>query len=167
VPFDQLRAVVEFRDAGGGSVGCDGVDVRALPVRHPDGALGFRVAAKGGGALVYVPDNELDPAAPYDAPGDWRDRLVEFVRGARLLVHDAMYTPAEYRRRRGWGHSTHTDALALAIDAEAETLALFHHDPERGDDELDRVVAECRAMAEQRGSGVKVIAATEGQQIDV
>lgn len=167
VDFDQLRATVEFRIADVGDVACSGADVRALPVRHPGGALGFRVAGPDGAALVYVPDNELDPAAPYDAPPDWRDRLVEFARGARLLVHDGMYTPAEHGGRRGWGHSTYTEALALAIDAGVETLALFHHDPERGDEELDAVVAECRAMAEARGSEVRVIAAAEGLELEV
>jgi ribonuclease BN (tRNA processing enzyme) len=166
VAFEQLEARVEFRDVDGGSVGCGAVRVSALPVRHPGGALGFRVEGEGG-ALVYVPDNELDPAAEYDAAAGWRDALVEFARGARLLVHDAMYTPAEYRGRRGWGHSTYTDALALAIDAGVETLALFHHDPDRADDELDRVVAECRSVAAERGSGVTVIAAAEGLEITV
>jgi phosphoribosyl 1,2-cyclic phosphodiesterase len=167
VDFGQLRAAVEFRNADAGRVACTSADVRALPVRHPGGALGFRVAGPDGGALVYVPDNELDPAAAYDAPRDWRDRLVEFARGARLLVHDGMYTPAEHRGRRGWGHSTYTEALALAIDAGVETLALFHHDPERGDDALDHVVAECRAIAEERGGGTRVIAAAEGLELEV
>ncbi|HET7456919.1 MAG TPA: hypothetical protein VFJ74_04630, partial [Gemmatimonadaceae bacterium] len=103
----------------------------------------------------------------YDAPPTWRRDLIEFARGADVLVHDAMYTVEEYDHHRGWGHSTYGDAVALAIEAGVKTLVLFHHKPERSDDELDRRVEECRAAARAAGSPLSIIAAAEGMTLSL
>jgi phosphoribosyl 1,2-cyclic phosphodiesterase len=171
VSFDELEAAIDFREMADGEeyAGAGDYVVRAMAVRHPGGALGYRFAERngGGGALVYISDNELSPRAAYDTPAGWRRRLVEFARGAELLVHDAMYTVEEYDHHRGWGHSTYGDAVALAVEAGVKTLVLFHHKPERSDDELDRRVEECRAAAREAGSGLQVIAAAEGLSLTV
>ena len=90
--------------------------------------------------------------------------MVEFVRGARVLVHDTTYTVDEYDHHRGWGHSTFSDAVELALEAGVEKLVLFHHEPRRTDDQLDVCLAECRAMVKARGveHHLQVIAAAEG-----
>jgi phosphoribosyl 1,2-cyclic phosphodiesterase len=166
IPFEEVRASIEF-----GVVGEDdaeeGFGVVAHGVRHPGGALGFRVSACNGRGpvLVYVPDNELDAEATYDAPADWRARLVAFVRGASLLVHDAMYTAEEAVAFRGWGHSSAEQAVDLACDAAVPRLALFHHRPERSDAEVDALVERCRARAAARGGNLEVVAAAEGASL--
>ena len=119
-------------------------------------------------ALVYISDNELNPAATYEAiPESWHEDLVNFVKGARVLVHDATYTVAEYEQHRGWGHSTYLDVVELAVKAQVETLVLFHHKPERSDDQIDQCVNECREEVRKRGSSVRIIAAAEGLTLDV
>lgn len=84
-----------------------------------------------------------------------------------MLVHDSMYTEDEYVEHRGWGHSRDRDAVELALDARAGTLVLFHHRPERSDDEVDRRVAECRAIVRSRGASLEVVAAAEGMTLEV
>lgn len=165
IPFEQVRADITFGGVDDGATPAAGtLAVTAHPARHPGGALGYRVAARNpdGPALVYLPDNELDPDAAYDAPADWRSRLVSFVRGAALLVHDAMYTSEEAATRRGWGHSSVEQAVQLALDAGVPRLALFHHRPERSDDELDALVDRCRTHAAAHGGTLDVLAASEG-----
>ena len=44
---------------------------------------------------------------------------------------------------------------------------LFHHEPRRTDEELDQRVAECQALAKERGSGMRVIAAAEGLTLTI
>jgi len=167
VSFDDVDAVIEFREMAERDV-CRGTGgdytVRAFSLRHPGGALGYRFAERheGAGSLVYISDNELSPRAQYDLPPQWRRDLVQFVQGADVLVHDAMYTVEEYDHHQGWGHSTYGDAVALAVEARVKTLVLFHHKPERADDELDRRVEECRAAARAAGGALTVIAAAEG-----
>jgi ribonuclease BN (tRNA processing enzyme) len=169
VSFEELEAQVEFQELAEERRSGHGYQVAAAAVRHPGGAMGYRFTTGnvGGRALVYVSDNELGTEARYeDAPG-WRERLVEFVRGASVLVHDSMYTSSEYGSFVGWGHSTHDQAVELALDADVERLVLFHHRPERSDDEVDRCVERCRAMVARRGRALEVVAAAEGMSLQV
>jgi phosphoribosyl 1,2-cyclic phosphodiesterase len=169
VTFEQLDAVIDFRELAAGESAGAGYQVSAFPVRHPGGALGYRFAGgnEGGGALVYISDNELNPTAKYEVPRDWRARLIKWVRGATVLIHDTMYTREEYDHHRGWGHSTYEDAVELALDAEVEQLVLFHHKPERTDDEVDRRMEQCRAIVTRRGRQLAVVAAAEGLTLTV
>jgi ribonuclease BN (tRNA processing enzyme) len=169
IPFGEMPATVRFCAAESTERRGDGYSVRAHPARHPGGALALRFSAHPGlaGGVVYIPDNELDPATPYAAPARWRDELVAFARGARLLVHDAMYMPAEREQRRGWGHSIYSDVVALALDAGVETLALFHHDPERSDDDVEAILGECKRLAAADPRPLTVIAAAEGLRLTV
>ena len=169
VAFEQLDATIEFCELAVGPRAANGYEVDTFEVRHPGGALGYRFAEGGNGApaLVYISDNELGAGATYDTRANWRPSLVEFVRGARMLVHDSTYTAEEYERHRGWGHSTYEDAVELALDAGVETLVLFHHKPERTDDEVDQLVADCRTLVQQRGARLRIVAAAEGLTLTV
>jgi phosphoribosyl 1,2-cyclic phosphodiesterase len=169
VSFEELQARIEFQELSEERRGGRGYHVSAIQVRHPGGALGYRFTDgdDDSRALVYVSDNELNPEARYDDPPDWRRRLVEFTRGASVLVHDTMYTADEYPAFIGWGHSTYEDAIDLAIEAEVERLVLFHHRPERTDTEVEHCVDRCRALVRERGSRLHVLAAAEGMTLDV
>ena len=159
IPLDAIAARVDFTTANGTPWYDGGVQVSAFRVRHPGYTCGYRVTVDGATA-VYVPDCELGDADPA-----WYAAMVEFARGADLLLHDAMFTEAEYERYRGWGHSTFGQALKLAEDAGVARLAFFHHAPDRGDAELGDVVAAARREVEARGSALHVSAAAEGEEI--
>ncbi|HVT37764.1 MAG TPA: MBL fold metallo-hydrolase [Gemmatimonadaceae bacterium] len=170
VPFEELDATIDFRHVADGET-CDGrgYAVTAMEVRHPGGALAYRFVESGarGASLVYVSDNELGEAERYGASGEWRGRLVELVRGAQVLVHDTTYTTEEYEQHRGWGHSTYREGVELALEAGVGTLVLFHHDPRRSDDDVDRRTEECRAMVRESGGQLRVVAAAEGLTLTV
>ncbi len=136
-------------------------------MRHPGGALGFRLSPSGAPerSLVFIPDNEMDRFGDQAPGAPTRKELMRFAHGARVLIHDAMYTGAEYMDHRGWGHSSYRDAVDFAIAAEVETLVLFHHDPERSDAALVAQLALCREMVAERNGKVEVIAAAEGMEI--
>ena len=172
VAFEELAATFDFRELVDERHASDGFDVRAFAVRHPGGALGYRFGARtndaaDGTAFVYISDNELRAGDPSASNDRWRTKLVEFIRGARVLIHDATFTEQEYESHRGWGHSTYEDCVALAIESGVETLVLFHHSPDRSDDQLDQRLAECRAACAASGVSVRVVAAAEGMEIDV
>ena len=169
VTFEELAATIDFCEIADERRKGNGFEVAAFPVRHPGGALAYRFQEGNGGtrALVYVSDNELGDGARQEPRSEWRDELVDFVRGAHLLVHDATYTPEEYAQHRGWGHSSYEDTLELALDAGVERLVLFHHKPERSDADVDRWVAVCQDSAKRRGSSLTVMAAAEGMTLTV
>lgn len=165
VTFEELDATIDFQDLATGTVTKGtGYEVTAFAVQHPGGALGYRFSEPGqnGKALVYVSDNELTEHERYGVGSGWRQQMVEFVRDAGVLIHDATYTTEEYDHHRGWGHSTFADAVELALEAKVGTLVLFHHEPRRTDDQLEQCLAECRAMVQDRGGALQVIAAAEG-----
>ncbi len=169
VAFDQLSARMEFRELAASRNQVHGCDVQVINVRHPGGALGFRITPSGdpSRAIVFIPDNELDRDGDHADSASSRDALIEFARGAKLLIHDAMYTGAEYMDHRGWGHSSYRDAVDFAIAAEVETLALFHHEPDRTDEALDEMLSLCHQMIRERHGHISVIGAAEGMELAV
>ena len=170
VTFDELNAQIEFCELSEGKRSGNGYEVSVFEVRHPGGALAYRFeepGQNGQGGLVYVSDNELGPGGQYKTPTGWDKQLIEYVRGARVLVHDATYTEQEYTRHGGWGHSTFEHAVTLAMNAGVEQLILFHHKPERTDKEIDDCLAKAQALVQERGGKLQVDAAKEGMTLTV
>ena len=136
VPLHETASKKVFVELGSEPVEIEGVRISSAVVGHPQGAVGYRLE-RGERSIVFLTDSE--PGEPAI------NRSVEqLARGADVLIHDAQYTPEEYDRYRGWGHSSWRHAVRLAQTAGAGRLILFHHDPDRTDDELDRIVEEVR-----------------------
>lgn len=169
VAFDDLHARIEFRELTGHRLSEHEIEVNAISVRHPGGALGFRLAPVGTSdrSVVFIPDNELDRFGDHAPGAPTREELIRFAHGARVLIHDAMYTGAEYMEHQGWGHSSYRDAIDFAIAADVQTLVLFHHDPERSDAALVAQLELCREMVSERNGAVEVVAAAEGMEIAI
>lgn len=169
VGFDQLAARLEFRELDHRLHEETGYTVCATNVRHPGSALGFRFSPAGDErrSVIFIPDNELDRAGDRADAAASREELVRFARGAKVLIHDAMYTGTEYMDHQGWGHSSYRDAVDFAIASDVETLVLFHHEPERSDEALDAMLALCHEMVHERGGNVRVVAAAEGMELEV
>ncbi len=169
VPFEGLQARLDFGCrcdhpcagkliAERGGPGC-----RSVRLNHPDGGYGFKLE-EDGKSFVFLPDNEL---RFHHANCPEFSEQVDFCRGADLLFHDAQYTEADYQRTRGWGHSTYGDALRLATTARVKRLGLFHHDPARTDDDLDRQIESCRRQLREAGSTVDCFACAEEMVIEL
>ena len=82
--------------------------------------------------------------------------------GADLAIHDAQYTPEEYKSRKTWGHSTYEYVVDVAAAAGVKRVALTHHDPEHNDLLVADIEQRARAEAEKRGSSIEVFCAHEG-----
>ena len=169
VPFDALAAKISFAEIAEEERKGNGYVVKAFGVCHPGGALGYRFSSSDGTgtSFVYISDNELREVETYGSRPGWQNELVRFIEGARTLIHDATYTNDEYARHRGWGHSTYEDAIDLAVRSGVRQLVLFHHKPERTDEDLDQYLAECRRLVAERGAPLTVVAAAEGMTLTV
>jgi phosphoribosyl 1,2-cyclic phosphodiesterase len=108
VPFQELAADIRFHEVNGRSRLGD-VIVKSYPVNHPGGCTAFRLEY-GGKTLVYLTDHE-----PYAGAED--QPVLEFTRGADLLIREAQYTAEEYEQKRGWGHSSFDAVAADGIEA--------------------------------------------------
>jgi phosphoribosyl 1,2-cyclic phosphodiesterase len=110
--------------------------IQPVQLNHPGGATGYRIDSPAG-SVIYVSDHE-------HGIDDIDSRIARQARGADLLIYDAQYTPAEYPRFKGWGHSTWLEGTRLANRAEVGQLLLFHHNPARRDNEAGGILAEAR-----------------------
>jgi len=163
VPYEALSANLAFDHLNEGVWEEDGIRMRAMRMRHPSYTVGYRVEAFGR-SVVFIPDNEL-VGGPFPTPSGWRDKLEKFVGGADILIHDAMYTDAEYPRMEGWGHSTFSQTLELAERSGVKQVFFFHHAPERSDRELNHILQGYRNEVGERGLNLEVHAAFEGKQV--
>jgi phosphoribosyl 1,2-cyclic phosphodiesterase len=165
VPFSAVAAKMAFDHLNEGTWEMDGIFLRTLRVQHPSYAVGYRIEV-GGRVVCFIPDDEVDGNG-YDVAPGWKQRLVDFIRGADLLIHDSMYTDEEYPARLGWGHSTFHQSVRLAEEGEVKRLLFFHHDPERTDAALDGIVNRVRDEALARGCALSIDAAAEGSDFSL
>ncbi len=91
--------------------------------------------------------------------------LAELCAGADVLIHDAQFLPEELTRHRGWGHSSYEGAADLAAEAGVKRLILFHHDPDRSDEEVDEIVRRANDYITRRAYALTCEAAYEGMTI--
>lgn len=166
VPLHQLDANLTVTHVEPGAFTVGEFSVRAMRLRHPGNTLAYRLSPSAGGpSVVFIPDNELGPGGSYETPAGWREELVAFTADADLLIHDAMFTAQEMPNFLGWGHSSHVEAVDLAVEAGVRRLVLFHHRPERTDDELDDLFTDARRLAAERADHLEVVAAFEGLEL--
>jgi phosphoribosyl 1,2-cyclic phosphodiesterase len=153
VRFQESAAHLTFEPLTADPINIGQLEVSAIRLHHPGGAMGYRVSHTGG-ALAIATDVEAG-----DEAGD--AALRRLAEGVSVLIHDAQYTAEEVQESRlGWGHSTWEQATALAAAAGVGRLVLTSHDPGRTDDEVDAILAAARARF------ASTEAAFQGQVID-
>jgi len=153
VDVSAMSARRNFREVEGGetfTIGENRITTRLL--NHPQGCLGFRIETPAG-TVVYATDNE--PGVP-----DLDRNLRELADGADIFINDAQYTPAQLLgERKGWGHSSWSEGVKVAREANVKTLVLFHHDPDSTDRIVDHLLGKAREQFDS------VYAASEGMVI--
>lgn len=157
---DQLRGTWRWESVVEGEVAVEGLHVLAREIPHKGGTtFGYRVS-DGRTSFAYLSDHMPQALGPGpDGLGARHDAALALADGVDLLVHDAQYTAEELPTRGAFGHAAAEYAVALAEEAGAAAVALFHHDPGRTDDEVDAIVARFA------GARVPVHAAVEGEVV--
>ena len=157
VGLDAVPAKLDIGEVDSGTHRMGAFTVSAARLFHPAPALAYRVGADRK-AIVYATDTE-DPFSGRENP------VVGLATGADMLIHDAQYTTADYRK--GWGHSTVESAVDVGMRAGVKRLVLYHHDPDREDDALDRIGADAQRLVRGAGSAMDVLVAHEGMELEV
>lgn len=126
------------------------------PAHPKHGVLLYRVHYRGK-SIVYATDIEQQKGG--------YPEVIEFVRGANLLIHDAQYLNSEYSSptdpRIGWGHTTVERAVEVARKAQVGRLVLFHHEPTHDDAALHTIEKKAQRLLPA------TLAAYEGMTIDL
>ena len=164
VTLDKLPSTVEIVDEQRLKLLLgDKFQLSPISANHPGGGFGYRIGDHERN-VIYLTDNELDP--PYPRSTNFDD-FVRFCRAADVLIHDAQYIEEDLRLKRGWGHSAVGQACELAAAAGVRHLVLYHHDPERSDDDLDRIQEQARDWFRSRKLDIRCTAAFEGLALEI
>lgn len=135
VALNQMGAKKEFTQLEhNSSIHIGDVKITNFPLYHPGGCFGYRVDYAGK-SFVYATDSEYK-----DLNGNNTKRYLEFFKNAGLLVFDAQYTFEEAIHKEDWGHSSALVGIDFAVQADVKRLALFHHEPERDDFEIEAIL---------------------------
>jgi phosphoribosyl 1,2-cyclic phosphodiesterase len=169
----ELKARIEYETLTiGAAVAIGDATVTPVLMNHPVTDLGYRIECAGK-SLFFTGDHEpwLNIYAPEDDDHDEYQAMVEqrqaeldaAIGPVDLLIVDAAYTQAEYPQKIGWGHGTFDTAIALARRVGAKRLLCTHHEPTRGDDDLEKVFAE--ALSRHPEPGCELMLAREGLEL--
>ena len=164
VSANDIPSKVEFVKPDAESWRIGSATIGRIRLNHPGGSQGFRIVDDDGSSIAYLTDNELGGSQASNAT---MDELAKFADGVSLLIHDSQYVATDMPGKRGWGHSVVDDVLSLGVMAEPQTLALFHHDPDRSDVDLDAIGETAKRWVEQHSEATELIVAREGLMLDL
>jgi phosphoribosyl 1,2-cyclic phosphodiesterase len=157
--------------------------IETFNVHHPGSTFGYRIQVHDK-LIVYVSDNELsfidkfiadketelDPkelALAKEMQKEEQDKALEFIQNAHVFIHDAQYTPEDYAKKRGWGHSCYLDTTNFAMDANVKHLYLYHVDPNYNDSKIEDLHRATVKLTHERNSPMESHIAREGLIIDI
>jgi phosphoribosyl 1,2-cyclic phosphodiesterase len=183
VRLTELAAKIEYFNLKEGSQDLGGdLWLTTKYLNHPILVLGYRFEYRG---KVFCTAYDTEPFSnvfdvspddpSYDeeavkegamAAQEENDKVVSFFKGADILIHDSQYTHKEYiSSKLGWGHSSFEHAVNVAHKAGVKKLLLFHHDPDRGDAELELIEKKLQKAAGGKTS-MEVMIAREGMTVE-
>ena len=160
IHFSMFPGDVRFQEVGDHEFSIGDIELMARLIPHVGNTVGYRLSWNGR-SVAYLSDHQM----PEDGSFSVTDGVLDLCRDVDLLIHDAQYTPDEFKQKSDWGHCTPEFAVWVAGQAGAKKLALFHHDPAHDDDMLDDLVGQ--ATERGRESGVEVFAAREREIVVV
>ena len=171
VQLNELRADIAFEEVAEERFRVGSYRVTSQLINHTTATVGYRVQA-GSITVAYVTDHEpfwweAVAKGPHRFAHPGEERHVAFVQGVDVLIHDAQYSDDEYPSKRGWGHSTIEYAVDLAVRAGVKKLVLFHHDPTHSDAWIRTHLTRARRRAAAQRSDVEIVAAAEGDQLEL
>lgn len=173
IELQDMAGKLEFQSIFEGTHSIQGIRVDTLFLNHPGNSLGYKLHL-GDHEIVYISDNEpfgwyqrkdADPEEFIGEDGDLK--LLDFIRNADLLIHDAQYTPEEYSNKQTWGHSPYDYTVKLASDAGVRHLVLYHHDPMHDDAFIDSILAKARELGKVSNPNLEISAAIEGNRLEL
>ncbi|MBI9107785.1 MAG: MBL fold metallo-hydrolase [Spirochaetales bacterium] len=162
VSINNLKANFEFTSGRPQQQQINNAKIIQIPLNHPNGGYGYKII-EDDRIFVFFPDNELK--GKDFGTGETFASYQKFCSNADLLIHDAQYTPKEFKQKIGWGHSSFLNTIKLGMLSNVKKLGLFHHDPERTDRQLDKIGDYASAVIKKYKSETECFVVFEGQEI--
>jgi phosphoribosyl 1,2-cyclic phosphodiesterase len=144
----EMNASIEYRTITVGErLAVGDAIVTPLMLNHPVVNFGYRIDCNGK-SVFFTGDHEPWPNiyrhedeeyAEFQQMIDTQQSQLDLaLAGLDVLIADSSYTTAEYQTKLGWGHGTLEGSIAWGRRLGVKTLVCTHHEPERGDEALER-----------------------------
>ena len=180
VRLDELAAKLHFHDLKEEVVTMGPFNVETVYANHPVTTIAYRISCDGksfvfsGDTEPYINhlagDADADPddlAEIEDVIQEQTQKWFAFLDSADLVFYDAQYTPEEYPKFKGWGHTSMETAILNCHKSKVKKLVMTHHDPRRTDDQLDALLVRWKDYVSQHNLGLPVDFAREGLSYEV
>jgi len=172
VQMEDMQASFEFVDLGHEPMQIGDITVSWNYTLHPSPSLGYKVGINGK-QLAYVTDNEflkgyVGPPQEIDPQGEMvaiHEKIIRFLSDVDVLIHEAQYTPEEYPKHIGWGHTALANGCFLAKLTQPGKWIITHHDPAHNDDFLHEKLNLTRQILRDLDYPLEVEHAYDGMQI--
>jgi phosphoribosyl 1,2-cyclic phosphodiesterase len=169
VRMDEFGSELNFHDLKEESIQIGDFKIETMYSNHPVTTLAYKITCDDK-IVVYTGDFEQwsnylegDPDASEDeieevdiVVEEQLNRWKNFFQGADLILHDAQYTPEEYPKFKGWGHTSMDTAIDTCVETNVKKLLLTHHDPNRTDDQLDDLLIRWKDYTKTKNSDMEV-----------
>lgn len=144
VNLGDLKAKISYHPLNADTpIKIGNITIDCCLAHHPGKTFCFKVNSSTL-TFGYVTDNEF--LSNYDGPpcdisrdnpllDPYRDQI-RFFENCELMIHEAQYLPNEYKKKKGWGHSSINNALVLIREINPKTWIVTHHDPDETDKDL-------------------------------
>ncbi|MAJ80712.1 MAG: MBL fold metallo-hydrolase [Porticoccaceae bacterium] len=175
VQLKNVPACLNFKDVTGGQrIKINSLIVKTFEFNHTAVNIGYRISSESR-SIIFTGDHEwkLNPHSPGDVRylsmeqsiNSTRQKTIEFIKEADLLIIDSAYTEEEYLTRHGWGHGTLDSSISAAREARAKQVLFTHHDPRRTDIALERIFKDSIKRNSIRSEDPEFSLAKEGMEI--
>ena len=175
INLEQFAAKVDFEEFyEGKKINFGNMTIEALWVNHSCYTLSYKITSNNK-VIVYLTDHEpykkrlhiVHPTLKHYNADLLHARLVDYIRGADLLIVEGEYTKTEYEKHIGWGHSTFNDAIQLAIDSNVPYTVTHHHNQERTDEQLKLIHHKFLAYLKKENINLNLAFAKENTFIEI
>lgn len=145
------------------SLEINGIKIKNLELHHPGKSYGYRVEYQGK-VFVFASDSEYNNFTTQKF-----QKFIDFFGKADIIVFDAQYSFDQEMQRVDWGHSSAFVGVDLAMQAQAKTLILFHHEPDNDDFEIYSLFSKSVQYKNDNypGHDLEIFLAREGQVFEI
>ena len=104
------------------------LNINSIDLNHPGNSSGYSIKSDNK-KFCYLLDNEYEDVQ--------EEKLINFCDHSEAIIWDGMFLESELSDKKGWGHSSIEQGIALADKIDVKNFLISHHSPSRNDEEIN------------------------------
>ena len=106
------------------------LNIKSIELNHPGNSYGYCIT-NNNKKFCYLLDNEYE---------DFQEKkIIQFCNDSHTVIWDGMYLDSELPEKKGWGHSSIEQGVALADKINVKNFLISHHSPTRSDKQIQSI----------------------------